>query len=434
MTSMEREGPTPDDSGLPDPETLGTATELVAALRAIKAVESLSLRELQRRSGLPRTTIAHALNEERPAPPPWERVLALLRAFGVAEGELPRWKDAWTRIRLDSVKRSDQGAAADPADGRGGERSGEPGARAAADPPEAEPRTAEEHTGAVAPVPGRGRPAHRRRRLLTHGATLVLGVLLGAGAVLGLIGAPGRAHGSGRPGPAEPCAPSAKGSDPAAVPPGGGTAARPVRARPAWVGRPAADAQILSGTDVVLPVTSPVTGGDALVVSVMLTSACSGPVRVTDTRGDEFRDAGEATDGHGHRTLLMVGFHVHPLTTSDSLRVGYPRASKYHVAVDEFRGISTVVGGAYAHGEAGGSAFSTGDGQVGCAPGDLLVAAVGTNSGTPAGHSAEWRTLPVLKLSSYRLSTAYRTAPDDRDCAVTGTTTAQWGAVVAAFR
>ncbi|MFD9560597.1 helix-turn-helix domain-containing protein [Streptomyces sp. NPDC059994] len=438
MTSIESDRPGPDGGGLPDPGALGTVGEFVGALRALKAVESLSLRELQRRTGLPRTTIAHALNDERPSLPPWDRVQALLRAFGVRGEALASWKDAWTRIRLDSAKSA------------GGDGEPEPeAAEQPAEPPEGEVQQAGAAEPEVSAVPrARIRPG---RRALMHGSLLGVGAVLGAVAVFGLVGSAGGSPGGGGPVEAETCPPAtaSRSADPglpvsadprlpASADPGrspsSGSPARVVRARPAWVGRPASDAQILSDTDVDLPVTSPVTGGDALIVSVMLTSTCPGPVTVTDTQGDRFRVAGEVTDTRRHRTLLLAGFHVHALTTADSIRVVYPSASKYHIAVDEFRGVSTVVARAEAHGEAGGTAFTTSHSRVECAPGDLVVAAVGTNSGTAPVYSTEWSALPVLRLSSYRLSGAYRVAPADPSCAATGTTTAQWGAVVVAFR
>ncbi|WP_329403266.1 helix-turn-helix domain-containing protein [Streptomyces melanogenes] len=88
----------------PVPGALGAVGEFGGALRALKAVEGLSLRESQRRTGLPRTTIAHALDDKRPSLPPWDRARALLQAFGVRGDAPARWKDAWTRIRLDSAK------------------------------------------------------------------------------------------------------------------------------------------------------------------------------------------------------------------------------------------------------------------------------------------------------------------------------------------
>ncbi|MFC0844532.1 helix-turn-helix domain-containing protein [Streptomyces noboritoensis] len=448
MTSNGSDRPKPDGGGLPDPGALGTVGEFIGALRALKAVESLSLRELQRRTGLPRTTIAHALNDERPSLPPWDRVQTLLQAFGVRGDALARWKDAWTRIRLDSAKSAGGDGEAEPeAAERAAERpEGEVQAAVETEVPEGDVRQA---VAAVPEVSAAPRAAFRpRSRALTYGGLLGAGAVLGAVTVFGLGGSAGGSPGGGGP---ETCPPatasrstdpglpiSADPRPPASADPGrsptGDSPKLFVRARPDWVGRPASDAQILSDTDVDLPVTSPVTGGDALIVSVMLTSTCPGPVAVTDTQGDRFVVAGDVTDSRRHRTLLLAAFHVHALTTADSIRVVYPWASKYHVAVDEFRGINTVAAWARAHGEAGGTAFTTSHSKLECTGGDLVVAAVGTNSGTAPTYSAEWNALPALRLSSYRLSGAYRIASDDASCAATGTTTAQWGAVVAAFR
>lgn len=438
---------------MPDPGALSTVGEFVAALRVIKAVESLSLRELQRRSGLPRTTIAHALNGERPSLPPWDRVLALLRAFGVAEDELGRWKDTWTRIRLTSTREAAAEAGAEagaeqvvtliepPAPDRPHEqgRGQGTGQGRASGAHQDAAAGAEAAAAVVIDVPQAPRARFGpRRRLLAQAGLLALGVGVGAAVVFGMTGtSKSPQHTSAAPAAAETCSPAVGGEVPEPLPPkpsqSDAVPTSPAQ-HPAWVARPASDAQILDDTDVDLPITTPVRAGDALVVSLMLTSTCPGRVEVTDTRGDEFRVAGDVMDGRHHRTVVLVGFHVHPLTTADSIRVMYPHASKYHVAVDEFRGVSQVVGHAQGHGEAGGASFSTNYVKLACAPGDLLVAAVGTNSGTAPAFTGEWSALPVLRLSSYRLSTAYRVAPPDRSCAATGRTTAQWGALAVALR
>jgi hypothetical protein len=212
------------------------------------------------------------------------------------------------------------------------------------------------------------------------------------------------------------------------------TPAATVAGAPAWVARPASDAQILTQSGVVLPVTSVVHSGDALIISVMLTAACPGDVSATDSRGNEYRTIGDVTDTLRHRTMIIAALDVNPLTTADTITLTYPRSSKYHVAVDEFQGITTAVSHATAFGESGGTAFTTGPAAAPCRTGDLTVAAVGTNTGTAPTFTPDWTALPVLKLSSYRLSTAYQTASTTAPCAVNGTTTAQWGAVMAVFR
>lgn len=203
---------------------------------------------------------------------------------------------------------------------------------------------------------------------------------------------------------------------------------------PSWVGRPAFDAQILTGSAVSLPLITKATPGDSLIVTLMLTSTCPGPVTVTDTLGDTYTAVADETDSARHRTMIFAAFGIKPLTTADAVHVAYSHASKYHVAVDEFRGISRVVGHGGAHGEAGGVAFSTGSQPLVCTSDELMVTAVGTNTGTAPGLVGGWTTLPVLKLSSYRLTTAYQASPPAGTCSATGTTTAQWGAVLVLFR
>ncbi|MER7468325.1 helix-turn-helix transcriptional regulator [Streptomyces sp. NPDC097981] len=396
MTSSDRGGPGPG------PQALHTVGEFIEALRALKALEGLSLRELQRRTGLPRTTIAHALQTQRPTLPPWDRALVLLQACGVPEAELQQWREAWTRLRL--------GSGEEPAE-----------AQDAAGP------------GSVDDPPRRRSP--RWRRTLTHAATLALGIAIGAGAVTGLTSASSAGTHVSYPVEEQPCPPGTPKENPEPVLPPAGSAGPASEQGPAvWVARPAGDTEILSGTDFVLPVVTQVTEGDALVVSLMLSATCPGRIEVTDTLGDEFRIVGDVTDARKHRTVVLAAFHARPLTTADSIRVVYPHASKYHVAVDEFRGISRAVGHAQAHGEAGGTAFSTSSSRLDCAPGDLVVGVVGTNSGTAPAFTAEWTALAVVKKSSYQLSTAYRVVPAAQLCAATGTTTAQWGALAVDFR
>ncbi|RPF43884.1 helix-turn-helix protein [Streptomyces sp. Ag109_G2-6] len=462
-----------------------SVAEFIGELRALKAVEGLSLRELQRRSGLPRSTIAHALRTDRPGLPPWDRVAGLLRALGVAEAALPQWKAHWTRLRLareaerpptgpqepggagEGAGTAGSGSAAGPgAPGSTGGRGEAVGAGGAGGPgrPSAAGGAAGSGWpgGAIGPVgvagsgvgggaggagaqaavqpaaPGPGRrPGARwwpwRQRLAAHVATLLLGAGIGAGAVLALGGGAPAGAKAGFPVAEQPCPPPTANPHPSLRAPaagGAGTAKEP----PSWVGRVTSGQEILSGSDVVLPVLSPVTEGDALVVTVMLTGSCPGPVAVTDTQGDTFRIVGDETDTARHRTLVLAAFGAHPLGTADSLHATYPHASKYHIAVDEFRGISAAVGSAEAHGDNGGTAFSTGSIRLDCAAGDLMVGAVGTNTGSAPVFTAEWTPLPMLQLSSYRLTTAYRVVPAAQTCAATGTTTAQWAASAVVFR
>ncbi|MFD7540238.1 helix-turn-helix domain-containing protein [Streptomyces sp. NPDC059819] len=438
---------TPDESlfahaGWPGPGVLTSPADFVRALRQLKAVSGLSLHELQLRTGIPRSTIAHALKEERGVLPPWDRVLALLRACDIPDTLLPQWKSAWARITLSSgAERPLQ---------TGGPSTG-PITDAAADESSEADKARQDSSydvgGPLVPgdessrqAPQRPHSTEPRAKLRTsrraaRALLLVLSHVLVLAIGLVIAGPPAPQHGGapnvGYPVEEKPCPILPTVQQPVTGP---SRAAAPAGELPSWVGRPAEDAQILSATDVALPILTPAKAGDALVVSVMLTATCPGRVAVTDTRGDTYNVVGDVTDSGHHRTLIIAGFHIHALDTADSIHVVYPHASKYHVVVDEYRGIGESTGHAQAFGESGGAAFSTGSVGLRCASGDLLVSAVGANTGSEPRYTKEWHQRPVLKLSSYRLSTAYRTIPAAQSCAATGTTTAQWGAVAVVFR
>ncbi|MEZ0070523.1 hypothetical protein ABIA32_006576 [Streptacidiphilus sp. MAP12-20] len=287
----------------------------------------------------------------------------------------------------------------------------------------------QETTAAGSPAERGRRPRVSRISLLAAG---LVGMAVGAGGALGIS-----AWTQSAPSLLSPC----QTSDAAAMAPPRALQASQVTDResavpkgvPVWVGRRASDQENFTGTAVVLPITTKVTSGDVLVVTVMLTSVCPGPVQVTDTLGDSYTMVADETDTARHRTMIFAAFGVKQLTTADAVHLSYPHAGKYHVAVDEFRNISAVTGSSHAHGEAGNGAFSTSANPVTCTRGDLMVAAIGTNTGTAPTLAAGWTTLPVLKLSSYRLTTAYQVAAESGRCAVTGTTTAQWGATLVTF-
>ncbi|MBP0451535.1 helix-turn-helix domain-containing protein [Kitasatospora sp. RG8] len=402
------------------PERVRAAEDFAAELRRLRREAGQpSFRTMARKAGsISHTTLYEAASGSRL--PSWPTTRAYVQACGGDEAE---WHRRWMSI-------TDESPAAD-AD-----------TRPVVPPPAATPAESPVEPPTSRASGSTGLPLHRHR-LWTHAVSLLVGTLLGACGTLGLVAFRGPVAQSALPQdcpvgdaatrrPAEPEAGSA--AHPA--PPGPFPATdRTATAGPApsWVSRPAFDQQILSGTDVVLPVLSPVTRGDALIVTMMLTSTCPGKVTVTDTQGDRFGIVGDVTDSLRHRVLVLAAFGVPALTTADAIHVSYPHSSKYHVAVDEFRGVSAARGSAHASGESGGTAFTTSAGPLDCTAGDLLVGTVGTNTGTAPEFSPGWTTLPVLRLSSYRLTTAHQVATDSGRCAATGQTTAQWGAVLAAF-
>ncbi|MFF1789427.1 helix-turn-helix domain-containing protein [Kitasatospora sp. NPDC058243] len=411
------------------------AEALAAELRRLRLEAGQpSFRTMAKTAGsISHTTLYEAASGSRL--PSWTTTRAYVRACGGDEAE---WHRRWTSA-------ADEGSAppalpalpappAPPVEPSGPPVAANTTADSTADTTTV---TRADSTAASAAEPPAG-PGRGRRRIWTHAFCLLLGVALGVGSTLAVVGfrtpdaPPPSAHGcpSGdtESAPAEAAARPAPGPRPAAARTATDDSA------PSWASRVAFDQQAVSSTEVVLPVLSPVTPGDALVVTMMLTSTCPGAVTVTDSRGDRFRIVGDVTDSLRHRVLLLAAFGAAALTAEDSIRVAHPRASKYHVAVDEFRGVSAVRAVGRASGDAGGTTFSTAANAAACAPGDLLVSTVGSNSGSAPEFGTSWTSLPALRLSSYRLTTAHRIATDPDHCAATGQTTSQWGAVLAVLR
>jgi len=300
----------------------------------------------------------------------------------------------------------------------------------------------EQISDSAAPPPpaATGSRSWLRKPAITHGAMLLAGVAIGTAIASYAIGSPapvGAAVGTSQVRTAAQCQ-NAISDDgvpitPAAYTTGsntGTTAPGHPQKAPAWVGRVGSEAQILTGTGTTVPVTQNVTAGDALVVSIMLTSTCPAPLTVTDSRGNHYQTIADVFDTRHHRVIILAAFDVTALSTADHLQVAYITASKYHIAVDEYRNIHTAVAHATDHGEAGGTTFGIAA-SVTCQPGQLLIGAVGSNTGTAPILAPIWTALPMLRLSSYRLITGYQLIQNPGPCTLTGSTTSQWGAALA---
>lgn len=88
----------------PGPGGAQTPKEFVQGLGALKIwYGDPSLTELQRRSGVPRSTLADALSPRRRTLPRLEVVKALLAACGANPEMRAQWVDRWRAIRLREV-------------------------------------------------------------------------------------------------------------------------------------------------------------------------------------------------------------------------------------------------------------------------------------------------------------------------------------------
>ncbi len=88
-------------AGAPDPAAATTPAEFVTKLRLLKAWSGEpSLRRLEKQTGLPRSTLAQALDSRRNRLPPLERVVTIVLACGVPAGTADYWADSWRRIQI----------------------------------------------------------------------------------------------------------------------------------------------------------------------------------------------------------------------------------------------------------------------------------------------------------------------------------------------
>jgi hypothetical protein len=90
----------------PDPASLTSPTEFVAALRQLKSVTGHSYRQLERRAAahadvLPRTTLMTALGRE--SLPREDLVAAFVRACGCDRDQVSRWVAARRRLAAEAI-------------------------------------------------------------------------------------------------------------------------------------------------------------------------------------------------------------------------------------------------------------------------------------------------------------------------------------------
>ena len=102
MTAERKQSVVPADRP-PQPQEAGTATEFVAALRALRVWSGLTFRELEGKATangdvLPSSTIAAALG--RPTLPREQIVTALVRACGLDEAVVQDWLSARRRVAM----------------------------------------------------------------------------------------------------------------------------------------------------------------------------------------------------------------------------------------------------------------------------------------------------------------------------------------------
>ncbi|WP_327071364.1 helix-turn-helix domain-containing protein [Kitasatospora sp. NBC_01302] len=190
---------------------------------------------------------------------------------------------------------------------------------------------------------------------------------------------------------------------------------------PSWVAQTAYDRQATTTTaGAILAVRSPVTAGDALIITLFLTDTCPGTVTVTDSQGDRFQDVGDVTGVARERLLVLAAFDVRPLAATDSIRLSYLDAGSYTVTVDEFRGIHAVRAGIERFGEVAAGDDSGSQATTTCEPGDLGIATAGSRTYAAMYFNPPWHMLPVVPPAPYNLRTSWDTTTTTGPCQASG--------------
>jgi Fibronectin type III domain len=185
-----------------------------------------------------------------------------------------------------------------------------------------------------------------------------------------------------------------------------------------------------------VPVGSPgVAAGHTLVVSLLLSSTTNrtGAVSATDSAGNSYVVARDTNDGSGgDRTLVLVSVGVKALPAGGSITLAHPSSAETHASVDEFSGVTGIDTSAGATGTA--ATFSSGQAPATTQASDVLIAAIGIESGKAPTWASGWKALPALSVSSDYLDTAYQMATATGAYAATGTTSGQWMASIVTLK
>jgi predicted phage tail protein len=189
------------------------------------------------------------------------------------------------------------------------------------------------------------------------------------------------------------------------------------------------------GTSIVLTVGAPgVAAGDAVVVSVLLssTSSLTGAVSVSDSAGNAYSVGRDVNDGSaGDRVVVLVGVNVKALATGNQITVKVPSSGELHASAEEYTGVSGIDSSAGA--SASSSSFSSGPVTTTQSP-EILVGAVGIESGSSPVWAAGWSALPALAISGDYLGSAYQVVNSTGPFSASGTTRGTWMAAIVALK
>jgi titin len=203
----------------------------------------------------------------------------------------------------------------------------------------------------------------------------------------------------------------------------------------AYVRRIASVTAATGGTSITLTVGSPgVVAGHAIVVIALLssTSSITGALSASDTAGNLYSVGRDVNDGSaGDRLVVLVAVNVKALAATNQITLRVPSSGEIHAGADEYAGVSGIDTSAGA--TASSTSFSAGPVSTAQTP-EILVGAVGIESGTTPIWAAGWSGLPALAISSDYLGSAYQIVNTNGPFTASGTTGGTWMTAIVALK
>jgi fibronectin type 3 domain-containing protein len=208
-----------------------------------------------------------------------------------------------------------------------------------------------------------------------------------------------------------------------------------VPASAAYVRRIASVTAATGGTSITLTVGSPgVVAGHAIVVIALLssTSSVTGALSASDTAGNLYSVGRDVNDGSaGDRLVVLVAVNVKALGATNQITLRVPSSGEIHAGADEYAGVTGIDTSAGA--TASSTSFSAGPVSTTETP-EILVGAVGVESGSTPVWAAGWSGLPTLAISSDYLGSAYQIVNTSGPFTASGTTSGTWMTALVALK
>jgi parallel beta-helix repeat protein len=202
---------------------------------------------------------------------------------------------------------------------------------------------------------------------------------------------------------------------------------------PAYVGQVATAVSTSKTATATASLSSPITTGDLLVVTVQATSSSNKHGTATDTAGNSYSLATSATDRTGAMLMVFYARVTKPLVGGSRITVTLPVASTYRMTVDELTGVTALDRTAIATGQS--NSFSSGATKATTTNSQLVLGIVGLTGGTgPPVWASPWQATSSFADGSSYLGRAWRAPTTKGTFTANGAASGSWTAATLTFR